>query len=70
MTCPLAGGGEGTGGVPALLEVEAPATTSHTQRVSLVPPLTEASCSSSLQPNRHNTSYAPICIHRPIHLTE
>ena len=37
--------GESTRRTPTLLKVEAPMTTPHTERVSLVPPLTETPCS-------------------------
>ena len=42
---PLASGRVSTGGATALLDVEAATATSHTESVTLVPPLSETPCS-------------------------
>ena len=48
-TRPLASGGVSTSGATALLDVETATATSHTERVTLVPPLSETSRSLRLQ---------------------
>jgi len=66
LTFSCARSGESTRRTPTLLKVEAATTTPHTERVSLVPPLTEAPCSFSLHPCQIDTLSDPS--HNQIHL--
>jgi len=53
---------ESTRRTPTLLEVEAATATSHTEGVSLVPPLTETPCSLSLHSFKIQTPSESECI--------
>lgn len=58
-----AAGGKATTGAAALLKMEASSSAPHTERVGLVSPLTEASCSFSLSMFNHANYIAYIdCI--------
>ena len=57
LTGPLASGGVSAGRAATLLDVEATTSTSHTQRVTLVPPLTKTPCSLCLYYSTKKTSH-------------
>jgi len=55
LTSPLASSWVSTSRATTLLDVETTTTTSHTECVTLVPPLTETPCSLSLQYSKSST---------------